>query len=76
MLDLDDNIFLQSLVIYLISCWVLYNLKHEKMFNKDGSFKCFGLRKTETIYPFWLVTLVIGILSYFILRMNSKKNLF
>ena len=32
------------------------------MFHKNGEFKQFGVGKDKTIYPFWLVTIVIGVL--------------
>ena len=59
-----DNILLKALFIYLLSCYILYSIKHPVMFDGNNDFKCFGLNKKETIYPFWLVTLLIGIIIY------------
>ena len=44
-----DNILLKSLVIYLISCYILFSIKRPLMFNENNEFKCFGLNKNETI---------------------------
>ena len=56
-----DKTLSTAILIYLLSCYILYNLKHEKMFDEKGNFKNFGLNKQETIFPFWLVTTIIGL---------------
>jgi hypothetical protein len=66
MFDFDENLIF-ALIIYLGSCYFFYQLKHEKMFDKDGQFKCFGLKKDETTFPYWLVTTMIGLFSYYLL---------
>lgn len=66
MFDFDENLII-ALIIYLGSCFFFYRLKHEKMFNDEGKFKCFGLNKDETTFPFWLVTTMIGLFSYYLL---------
>ena len=70
-----DEIFIITLVIYLISCYILYTLKHPKMFDEEGNFKCFGLNKNETIFPFWLVTTMIGLFTYYILIIRQESYL-
>jgi len=70
-----DEILFTSLVIYLIACYILYNIKHPKMFDKDGKFRCFGLHKDETVFPFWLVTTIIGLFTYYLLVIKSELNL-
>ena len=76
MFELSD-ILIKSIGIYLLVCYGLYHIKHPKMFNTDGSFKSFGLGKDETIIPFWLVTTLIGITTYYLLLVqqgNYVKN--
>tara|TARA_E500000178_G_scaffold309008_1_gene323028 strand:+ start:896 stop:1141 length:246 start_codon:yes stop_codon:yes gene_type:complete len=75
MLNLDGNI-ITALIIYLASCYILYNYKHEKMFDENGNFKTFGLGREETIFPFWLITTLIGISCYYflIIRGNSSNS--
>jgi hypothetical protein len=48
-------------------------MKPPFMFHNDNSFKQFGLTRDKTIYPFWLVTLIIGIIIYLciIIRNND-----
>ena len=72
-LDLNNTLFL-TILIYLGSCYFLYNIKHPKMFDENGNFRCFGLNKNETIFPFWLVTTIIGLITYYLLASSIKKN--
>tara|TARA_B100000900_G_scaffold413589_1_gene437953 strand:- start:4946 stop:5182 length:237 start_codon:yes stop_codon:yes gene_type:complete len=77
MLNFDENL-ITSIIIYLGACYVLYNYKSEKMFDESGNFKTFGLNKDETIFPFWLITSLIGISCYYFLvsRNNNDINTF
>ena len=50
-------------------------MKHEKMFDSDGNFKCFGLHENETVFPFWLVTTLIGLSSYYFLIIRQDNLL-
>ena len=71
MVDFDSNLVL-AIIIYLGSCYVLYNYKHKKMFDENGNFKSFGLNNDETVSPYWLVTSLIGLISYYFLIMKSN----
>ena len=48
------------------------------MFDERGDFKTFGLHKNETVFPFWLVTTMIGLFSYYLLiiRKNNDNDYF
>jgi len=70
-----DEILFTTIAIYLGICYFLYNLKHPKMFDEEGNFKCFGLNKNETIFPFWLVTTMIGLFTYYILIIRQESYL-
>ena len=59
----DDNIKI-TLIIFVIICFAIYYFKPNIMFDRDRTFKQFGLTKNKTIYPYWLVLLVIGIIIY------------
>ena len=73
MFDFDENLIM-AIVIYLGSCYFLYQLKHEKMFDEQGRFKCFGLNHGETVFPYWLVTTMIGLFSYYVLVIRGKTG--
>ena len=67
-----DNTLKTILVIYLSICILLYQMKLEIMFSKDGKFKQFGTGQGKTIYPFWLASLVIGLVIYVYMRTNDN----
>ena len=68
----DDNIKM-AVIAFVVICFAIYYMKPFFMFHNDNSFKQFGLTKDKTIYPFWLVTLIIGIIIYLciIIRNND-----
>jgi len=72
MFELSETL-LKSIGIYLFVCYGLYKIKHPKMFKESGQFRTFGLNKGETITPFWLVTTLIGITSYYLLLIQNGK---
>ena len=63
MFTIDKN--LQTvLIIFLFINFVVYKLKPDMVFNKEGEMKDFGVGPEKTITPFWLVTLLTGIIIY------------
>tara|TARA_Y100000287_G_scaffold185565_1_gene189180 strand:- start:864 stop:1001 length:138 start_codon:yes stop_codon:yes gene_type:complete len=43
------------------------------MFKPCGGFRTFGLNEDETITPFWLVTTLVGLTSYYLLLLQDGK---
>ena len=74
MISLDKNIKI-SIICYTLFSIFLYNLRLPIMFHDDGEFKGFGLGKNKTIYPFWLVTLLFGLLVHFIVLIKNTDYL-
>jgi len=72
MFELSD-ILLKSISIYFLVCFGLYKIKHPKMFKPNGEFRAFGLNKEETTTPFWLVSSLIGISTYYLLLVQEGK---
>ena len=68
----DDNIKM-TLIIFVIICFAIYYLRPSIMFDEDRTFKQFGLTKDRTIYPFWLVLLVIGIIVYLCIIIKNDE---
>ena len=66
-----DRPILSALMIYLITCYLLFSIKHPKMFEKNGDFKTFGLQEDQTIFPLWLGTSVIGLVSYYLILVTN-----
>ena len=54
-----------AIALFLILyCGILYT-KTAFIFNKDGSFRQFGIgRSRKTVIPIWLLAFVIGIVAY------------
>ena len=72
MFELSD-VLIKSIGIYLLACFGLYRIKHPKMFKPNGEFRQFGLNKDETTTPFWLVTTLIGLSTYYLLLVRGGK---
>jgi hypothetical protein len=72
MFELSD-VLIKSIGIYLLACFGLYRIKHPKMFKPNGEFRQFGLNKDETTTPFWLVTTLIGLSTYYVLLVQGGK---
>jgi hypothetical protein len=53
-----------SLLILVGSAYLLYQYKHPRMFDEEGSFRPFGLQDYETLTPFWLVITLLSLATY------------
>lgn len=62
-----NNITLVAVVLFLFAFTVIVYIKPGFLFNKDGSARKFGIGfKNKTVVPIWLVSLILGILAYFL----------
>jgi hypothetical protein len=49
-------------------------IKPSFLYNKNGSTRVFGVGyKNKTILPIWLLSIILGILSYLIIRIYVTK---
>jgi len=56
-----------SIVLFLLGFGLIQYFQPGFLYNNDGSLRDFGLNNTKkTIFPIWLVTLVLAILSYLV----------
>ena len=54
-----------SILIFLFAFFLLNYARPGFLYNKDGSLRRFGLgHKRKTIVPIWLLSIILGILSY------------
>jgi len=54
-----------AIFVFLIAFTLLNYTQPGFLYNKDGSLRSFGLgHKRKTILPVWLLSIVLGILSY------------
>ena len=62
-----ENATLVSIIIFLLIFGLIQMAKPLFLYNKDGSIRSFGIGyRNKTILPIWLLAIVLGILSYFV----------
>ena len=68
------NVPLVSILLFIIIFGGIQMLKPSFLYNKDGSLREFGVGyKNKTILPVWLLSLVLGILSYLLVLFYITK---
>jgi hypothetical protein len=72
MIEIDDTLK-KTLLFYLLFSFFLYQMKPDCMFHGNDEFKQFGTGPDKTIYPFWLVTTVLGMVTYIYLHVNEDE---
>jgi len=62
-----NNITLVAIALFLLVFSILMSLKLGFLFNNDGSIRNFGVGyKKKTVVPVWLVSILLGILAYYL----------
>ena len=60
-----DNVTLVSIIVFLILYSLIQMNRPAIFYNMDGSIRSFGVGyKNKTILPIWLLSIILGILSY------------
>ena len=60
-----QNITLASVVLFVYLFGLIQYMKPAFLYNSDGSIREFGVGyKNKTILPIWLLSIILGILSY------------
>ena len=72
MIELNDNLKI-SIVVVLVSSYLIYDQKPEYFFKRNGEFKAFGLKSDETPFPFFMVITVLGFTTYYGLLLKDGK---
>ena len=71
----NENIVITSVILFIIIYGLIIYSKPNIVFNKDGSLRQFGIGKSDTtILPAWLISLLIAIISYFIILYYIAYN--
>jgi len=73
-----ENATIFSIVLFLVMFGAIQIMKPDFLYNKDGSIREFGVGyKNKTILPIWLLSLILGILSYlFVMYYVAYPKLF
>lgn len=59
------NMLSISIFVFLIVFYAVHVCKPGCFYKKDGSIRLFGVGyKNKTIFPLWLFSIIVGILSY------------
>jgi hypothetical protein len=54
-----------AIFLFFILFSLIHNIQPSLLYNKDGSFREFGVGfKHKTVIPIWLVSIILGLLSY------------
>jgi len=60
-----ENITLVAVILFVIIFGFIQIVKPDCFYSKDGSIREFGVGyKNKTILPIWLLSIILGILSY------------
>lgn len=71
MFEIDNNLQF-AIFIFIIACVILYKKKSKLFFKSNGEFKDFGVGGGDkTIIPFWLVTLIIELVTYLLICIKN-----
>lgn len=73
---LRKNINLCAILLYFLLFAIIIYIEPHFLYEKDGSLRDFGIgRKKKTIFPVWLLSIMIAIFSYFSILyiLNSHK---
>ena len=69
-----NNPVLVSIVLFIFLFASFQLLKPGFLYNKDGSLRRFGVGyRNKTILPVWLLSIILGILSYLFVRFYLSK---
>ena len=60
-----QNITLASVLLFVYLFGLIQYMKPAFLYNSDGSIREFGIAyKNKTILPLWLLSIILGILTY------------
>jgi hypothetical protein len=69
-----ENITTISIIIFVLLFGIIVLTKPSFLYNKDGSIREFGIGyKNKTILPIWLLSIILGIISYLIVMFYIAK---
>ena len=73
-----ENATLFAIILFLIIFGSIQMIKPACLYNNDGSIREFGVGyRNKTIMPIWLLSLILGILSYlFVMYYVAYPRLF
>jgi hypothetical protein len=71
---IKENIVSSSIFLFLALFGILVYIKPQFLYNTDGSLRVFGIGyKNKTILPLFIISIILGILSYFFIIVYISK---
>ena len=65
----QNNMVLNSILIFIIVYGIIHMFKPAIIYGQSGELRQFGInQKHKTIFPAWLISIVVAILSYLAIR--------
>ena len=62
-----DNPLTSAVLLYLLLISFIIYKKPRLAFTSNGNIKKFGIGKKKTIYPLWLIVIMISVVSYYVI---------
>ena len=72
MIELNDSLKI-SIIVIVVSSYLIYDQKPECFFTSKGEFKSFGLNKDQTPFPFFMAITILGFTTYYGLLLKEGK---
>ncbi len=70
-----EHITLISIILFVFMFGLIVMIKPAFLYNRDGSVREFGIGyKNKTILPIWLLSLILGIVSYLIVMFYLART--
>lgn len=64
---IQSHVTASSIILFSALFVLIQVIKPSFLYNSDGSLRAFGIgTKNKTVVPMWLVAIILGITSYFI----------
>jgi hypothetical protein len=64
---IQTHVTASSIILFSALFVLIQVIKPSFLYNSDGSLRAFGIgTKNKTVVPMWLVAIILGIMSYFI----------
>ena len=70
----DRKALSYSLIIYAFVLFILFNIKPVFSFNEDGEMKQWGIGNEKTMFPVYIVAMIISIISLFMMTIMYSNE--
>lgn len=71
----SGDVLLYSILLFVFTYGSLMSYKPRWLFDRDGSLREFGVgRKRKTVFPVWVVAILMAILCYVLASNYVRKN--